>query len=221
MASIVPILTLVQSLSSIDRFTMEKLHSRESVLEHVGMVALITMALATEVVGRDEKFDVYMIHDALSRALCHDVDEIITGDVARPTKYSSTKSIRMFHELSDEAIEKVKRTLHAGGFEHFGRAARYAFGVAKYDDSAGTLVALADILAVVAKVREEVLIRGNRGMVRQAHTCLRQLQAFRERIARVYSGESANFLRAVLESAVEIMNQAIAVDCPDLQVEEY
>lgn len=217
------VMILSHRLSSIDRFTMEKLFSRESVLEHVGMVALFTLALTTELTARDAELDEA---EALSRALAHDVDEVVTGDVARPTKYASAKSIRLFAELSELAIDKVAKDLYDSGLRHFSNRLKSAFVFAKTHDAEGAVVALADVLAVVAKVRDEVSLRGNRGMVRQAHTARRQLTAYRgDRIGKAFPGNSAarEFLATVVDSAVAVLNEVVALDSPDLrsEVEEY
>lgn len=215
-----PIFEIVNRLSSIERFTMEKLASRETVIEHVGIVAFFTLALATEVNQRGTEVD---IADALSRALCHDLDEIITGDVARPTKYASLRATRLFHELSETAIHKISQKTMGNGFKHFGYEMQRAFLCAKANDKAGAIVALADVLAVAAKVGDEVLTRGNRGMVRQAYTSRNQLCEMDRRIIQQFTGpdhNAMNFLRNVVDDAIKTINKACAVDAPD-DVEEY
>lgn len=220
------VLTLSHRLSSIDRFTMEKLFSRESVLEHVGMVALFTLALTVELNARGADVDQAK---ALARAICHDLDEIVTGDVARPTKYANRRSVLMFGELSQLAIAKVANDLVHGDLEKFSDAVREHFTLAKTNDREGAVVALADILAVVAKVRDEVVLRGNRGMVRQAHTARRQLVEYRDgRLKNTFSDHKDDhrphdFLRTMIDEAIEVMNRAIATDSPELNsdVEEY
>lgn len=218
---ITQVLILTHRLSSIDRFTMEKLFSRESVLEHLGMVSLVTLTLAVELAARGVDVNV---GQTLVKAVVHDVDEVITGDIARPTKYTNAASVRMFHELSGAAIEKVSGNLRSAGMKAAAQVVKEEFVYAKSNDVEGSIVALADVLAVVGKVREEVIIRGNRGMVRQAHTCRRQLATYeKDRIAVHFSGAAATFLSGVVAEASQIIDDAIAFDSPDLrsEVEEY
>lgn len=218
---ITQVLILTHRLSSIDRFTMEKLFSRESVLEHLGMVSLVSLTLAVELQARGASVDLGAV---MTKAVVHDIDEVVTGDIARPTKYTNAASVRMFHELSGAAIEKVSGNLRAAGLKASAQVVKEEFVYAKSNDVEGSIVALADILAVVGKVREEVIIRGNRGMVRQAHTCRRQLVAYeKDRIAVHFSGQVATFLQCVTAEAAQIIDEAIAHDSPDLmsEVEEY
>jgi 5'-deoxynucleotidase YfbR-like HD superfamily hydrolase len=191
-------------LASLTRFSMERLVSRESVLEHIGQVALTSYAIALEVDARAPgSVDVA---DVVARALCHDLDEVITGDIARPTKHSSPEAAALFQSLAVRSIEILAADLDAS-VPRFAARMKYNHRVAKTGPS-GAIVGLADILAVVAKVWEETILRANGAMIRQAHTATAQLVAYQLRISVEFKPPAANFLHAVVASAIELMAEA-------------
>src|SRR5262245_51863735 len=84
MTELLNLFSVVRGLASVRRFSMESLHSPESVLEHTGMVALTTLIICRQLPLCEAD-----IHDALQFALIHDLEEVFVGDVARPTKHHS------------------------------------------------------------------------------------------------------------------------------------
>jgi 5'-deoxynucleotidase YfbR-like HD superfamily hydrolase len=183
---------------------MERLVGRESVLEHIGQVALTSYAIAIEVDAREPGW--IDVGDVVARALCHDLDEVITGDIARPTKHSSPDATALFKSLAVRSIDILADDL-GESMPSFAAAMRRNHRAAKTDAS-GAIVGLADILAVVAKVWEETILRANGAMIRQAHTATAQLVAFRTRIDAEFAPPAADFLHAVVASAIELMAEA-------------
>lgn len=215
-------MNVVTRLASIERFSMERLACRESVLEHVGQVALTSYAVACELVARDPRSDV-SIRECVCRALAHDLEELITGDIARPTKNSSSEASKMFTDLSRVSMNKLTEDLkpHLPNFAaDVGRC-----HLSAKTERSGCVVALADILAVVTKVWEEVVLRSGGAMVRQAYTAERQLVAFQARLDREFDrdSESHRFLSEIVLDAVVLMKEAQKRDHYLLgtKVEEY
>ncbi|HEY6020832.1 MAG TPA: YfbR-like 5'-deoxynucleotidase [Candidatus Paceibacterota bacterium] len=145
--------SMASSLSSMQRYSQNFLNKKESVLEHTGFVVLFCCLIAQELVARGREIDIGVL---LSKAALHDVDEIITGDVPRPTKY--------FDEETRKTFERI---------EHHGMSTlieRMALQKSTYDiwknsksEYEGSIVAIADVFAVVFKVWEETHLLGNKG----------------------------------------------------------
>jgi len=205
---ILTLTTMVTRLASLNRFSMERLSAPDTVLEHTGAVALMSYVIGLEVCERGVILDLGCV---LERAVVHDVDELVTGDVARPTKHASPRARQLFEELSSAAIVRVSDDLRAAGLPSAAEAVENVFPVAK-SGREGAIVALADILAVVCKVWEEVILRGNMSMVRQAHSARRGLVQFERRIADEFHGDASTFLSTVVSEAIGVCVEAIARD---------
>jgi len=187
---------MTSRLANLQRFSMERLSHSESVLEHTGFVSLIAAILASEI----DHVDVGAV---VLKALIHDLDEVVVGDVARPTKYSSPDAKRMFDDLADMGVRRIAGNLYSDFPTFAGYLAHY-HSEAK-SGPVGLIVAIADVLAVVHTVWGEVVVRGNCAMLRQAFTADDQLRALMTRVATEFSGRDADFLRSVLEEASQVM----------------
>jgi 5'-deoxynucleotidase YfbR-like HD superfamily hydrolase len=189
--------SVVRGLASVRRFSMESLHSPESVLEHTGMVALTVFTICWKLAlcPRDT-------HDALQFALVHDLEEVFVGDVARPTKHHSNETRYMFKELSSIGIDNVETILEVHGLTYIHEQAK--------EGRIGTIVALADMLAVVYKVWDEVLVHGNLSMVRQAETVGKQIALIKEKVKNHWGHEPESYglLMHLVDEAVHLANQA-------------
>jgi len=206
-------MSLMARLSALTRFSMERPSERESVLEHTGFVALFVLVLVSEINllsdSEDEPVDV---GQALTYALVHDLEEVITGDVARPTKYFCREAVEMFDRLSEIAADKVAYKMRS--FPEFSERLRSDIPTAKTDRE-GCLVAIADCLAVVYMVWREVLVRGNVSMIRQAFSVVDQIDALTARVAvSDFSEGQHGFLCRMLSEGRGIMLVAQKLDNP-------
>lgn len=215
-------MSLMSRLASLQRFSMERLSSRESVLEHVGQVALTSYAIAAELLALDPRSGVN-IRECVTRALVHDLEELKTGDIARPTKHSSPEARQLFERLADASIEMLREELMPS-LPNFAEDMARCHGAAKVGPS-GAVVALADVLAVATKVWEETILRSSGAMIRQAHTAERQLLAFQARLDREFDRDSKAhaFLSEVVLDAIVLMREAQGRDSKWLgtKVESY
>jgi 5'-deoxynucleotidase len=207
---LIDLLSLQTRLSALTRFSMERPTERESVLEHTGFVALTCLVLVSGI-NRIEVDDPIDVGDLLTRALIHDLEEVVTGDVARPTKYFCEEAVELFDRLSSLALDKVADKMKA--FPAFAEVV-LAYGPVTKAGRPGTIVAIADVLAVVYMVWREVLIRGNVSMVRQAFTVENQLDALSVRVADHFDGRACHYLMVLLREAKEIMLKAQLKDQP-------
>ena len=134
------IFKFINGLSSVKRWSNAYCQREENVLEHTAVVSIIALRIGQEV-GAD-------LGDLLSRAILHDMEEMITGDIPTPTKYHNediTREIKKFEEIA--AIEVAAR--------YFGHWAFNLWSKAKDDSLEGEIIKIADSLAVVYKIKQE------------------------------------------------------------------
>lgn len=131
---------LIDDMSNVRRWSHAYCHKEESVLEHTAVVAIIAMAIGSEV-GAD-------MVKVLERALLHDVEETITGDIPNPTKYhnpSITAEIKKFETVAAKEV----------AYHYFGEWAFRVWSEAKDDSLEGEIIKIADAGAVVIKIQQE------------------------------------------------------------------
>lgn len=137
-------------LSSVNRFSQYRLINPESVLEHSGMVALTTLMLL-------DKLDIDCAHtrlEALEYALCHDVDEILTGDIPMPTKYSRPEVTALINDIAKLNAMNVDKIYDVMLYQH-----------SKAQDHVKVIVKFADVLAVFYKCYQEIELFGNKSLI--------------------------------------------------------
>lgn len=139
----------VRRLSHIRRYSSIQVIRPENVAEHSFYCSLIAFAIATD--ARLNNVRSVNPERTAVRAMCHDLEESMTGDILRSFKYSS--------EELRACIEEAGRNRMRALSKDFGLAegnVAWAWRHAK-DGDEGEIVALADLLCVVAYVREERL----------------------------------------------------------------
>jgi 5'-deoxynucleotidase YfbR-like HD superfamily hydrolase len=161
--------SFVSTLSGVQRFSLLKQVHRENVLEHTGMVAIFALTIAHQINDRDTQRPID-IGRCVSKAVLHDWDEAVTGDIVRPTKYFSKELRDEFLELEMDGIEKIGEKLEINQlFENW--------SVAKDKNTMeGYIVCFADLMAAVHRLWDEVLVNGNARMIPSAKGMLEFLK---------------------------------------------
>lgn len=144
-------------LSAITRYSKDRTIERESVLEHTGWVAAFSLLFAE---SSDFGID---IRKLMTRAIFHDLDEIITGDIPRVTKYASENITREFKTIETKSIHRLEKIL---GFPECDIASDW--GDAKDLSKEGLIISIADILSVVYKCWIEIDLFSNPSLSRVA-----------------------------------------------------
>ena len=175
--NIVKLFSVSQGMSAIQRYSQLHLLKSESVMEHTGFVCLFTYTLCEEinsVSSPNDKLDVGM---ALQKAIVHDIDEVITGDIPRPTKYYSEESVAVFKKIAEAGIDQIINELRINS-----RNMKTNWEQSKAGKE-GMIVALADLSSVIYKLWEEILMLGNKKLFRQANEVKNFLGDFQAKIA--------------------------------------
>jgi 5'-deoxynucleotidase len=177
--NIIKTFAALSGLSSVHRFSMMKLGNPESVLEHVGFVTLLANLVARELNYIEPR--TVEIHRVTIKALVHDLDELVVGDIPRPTKYHSPQIRDEFRRIEKWGVTKIVRDLQLSRGLQLEIIDNHQ---ASKEGAEGLIVELCDVMAVAYKVWEEVLIRGNVSLVRQAKSVLNTLSPLSDKIAK-------------------------------------
>lgn len=194
----------MSGLSSVHRYSMMKLGHPESVLEHIGFVVFIANLMSHEInLIKTGTVDIGIV---TMKAIVHDIEELVVGDVPRPTKYHSAESREMFRKIEKLGVSRVVKELHLS--ESLGLTMESSHEMSKIGRE-GLIVSIADTLAVVSKVWEEVILRSNYSMVRQSFTVCKQLDRLDEKIKSMHFDNGVvSFLCNIVSDARRVMMQA-------------
>jgi len=146
------VVSVLGAMASITRFSQSILAKPENVLEHTGFVAIMSLAIAKEIERQRGKGSVD-IGLLLEKCLVHDMDEVSTGDISRPTKYSSKEMLELMESLSARAIVDISNQCQVTFYDNWYDAKK---------EKTGSIVELSDALSVVYKAHDEVVMRGNK-----------------------------------------------------------
>lgn len=133
----------INKLANVRRWSHAYCHKEESVLEHTAVVAIIALGIGAEV-GAD-------IGPLLERALLHDMEEVITGDIPNPTKYHNPKITEQIKNFEEVAALEVAT-------EFFDTWAYGCWASSKDKSLEGEIIKIADVAAVVYKIRQETAL---------------------------------------------------------------
>lgn len=190
-------------LKFVHRFATAHVNHRENVAEHSYFVALYSLLIAEYAWahgkikdGNKEEF----ISSVCSKAILHDIEESVTGDMPRPFKYRSNELRLLLEKEACRAVEEVLSKLSpidtdSVGPDLFVGSVFDSFMTSKDQSYAGRIVSFADYLSVVAQVLLE-LESSNWTMTRH----IGDLRAY----GSTFNGPDYDFLR---ELVVEIQQE--------------
>jgi len=160
-------------MSAVRRYSNRKTISPENVLEHTGSVSVISSKIVDDL--RKKKVNISDSEELLlyRRTIVHDMDEIVTGDIPRPTKYSQ-KQLR-------ESLNKVEKISMRSLIKSYDLPKSW---YDNWDNSksgrVGLILVVADILSVVYKYWEERIILNNLMFDLVGNELLGELEIFRD-----------------------------------------
>lgn len=142
------------------RYTMRWATSRvsfpENVAEHSWFVCFYAMMIArwyVRVAIGNEAFQNNFLGKVLQRAVLHDIEEARSGDIHRPFKHSTPELKKAMFNAAKEAAVQTLVPLTNGGSQS--NELLDIWENAKDDSYAGRIVRFADLLAVLAFIKQE------------------------------------------------------------------
>ena len=180
-------LDLVRKVGVVTRYSMAHLNREESVLEHTGGVALLAM-----LIGLKCNAD---IGELLQKAVIHDIEESQIGDIASPVKYHSVNILNGISALGNKVVMDIALELNI-----------LELVPIWFDSKDGTLegriVKFCDIISVLGKIHEEVVMYSNISIKNYAQNTLEGLEKLRK-------GETNEHLKILMDEAIEFNKELI------------
>lgn len=171
------LLNFISEYESVNRFSRNHLVRPENLVHHVGVVSIICAFLLNKMSEEyeEELFSTKECCQLMMRAVVHDMDEIITGDIVRPTKYASPEILDLLKKLESESIGKVieKFDLPIIWEEDWRQAKK---------DKVGMLLKTADTLAVVMTCYREVTLYSNNQFIKVAEEAYGHIEGFAKKL---------------------------------------
>jgi len=184
-------------LRYVKRYSTIRVTLPESTSEHSYFTAIYCLILASYLDPEEVRFN---RSDLLTRALLHDVEESVTGDLPRPFKHSDAELILQVERLGRKSILEIFQKI----FESKGPGLPDLYATrwchAKDGTCEGRLLAFADFLSVLSFVAQEVQ-GGNTVILNQ----LQGLKAYH----RIFEGQGFEFLGSLPAQAKEFMKKEI------------
>jgi 5'-deoxynucleotidase YfbR-like HD superfamily hydrolase len=154
------VLEALNQASNVTRYSRDYMHKKESLLEHIGFCGVFGLWVSKRLRANGTLVSLAVV---LEKTLEHDLEEILTGDVSRPTKYCSPEVTKGFKEYEARMLAHLESVLRVS-FDHWANA--------KDDTIEGRICKLSDFAAVVYKVMVEVAMFGNKSFLRVQEECV-------------------------------------------------
>lgn len=137
-------------MSEVCRYSSVYQEVNETLAEHVAEVSTMSYLIAKKLISMGE---IVNIGDLLEKCLLHDMDEVLTGDVPRNTKYATTAVHTELNKVADEAVKLIEAML--------GDVSVFSVWSNAKSGKEGVILKIVDMLCVVKKCVTEIELRGN------------------------------------------------------------
>lgn len=173
----------VMRASEVVRYSGIESSKPEDILQHTAQVSLMGYFLVLKLLEFGEDLDVGVF---LEKSILHDIDETITGDIPRPTKYYSEG---IYEGISDMATKSAKLLIskYSGVTDSDLQDRAYQSILNCKEGKEGAIVAVADLLGVAYKCYEEVVLRSNYKFVKVTY----DLKVYLKELLDKLQGENA------------------------------
>ena len=207
---VVKLFSVSQGMSAIQRYSQLHLLKSESVMEHTGFVCLFTYTMCEEINSVSPDAHKLNTGKALKKAIVHDIDEVITGDIPRPTKYYNDDSIALFEKMAEAGIDQIINELKIDDLDMKNDWKQSKSG------REGAIVAFADLSSVVYKLWEEIIMLGNRKLFRQSKEVSKYMMNFEKKIKddSLFTMPQKQIIYKSIEQLYSILRQIVKTSDP-------
>lgn len=136
------ILEYLDKMSTIRRWSQSHCTKAESVLEHTGFVAMYALSICYEH-GISPSF-------VIEKAILHDMEEVITGDIPTTTKYLNKDIEDQIKSIESISAKKISDDVFFSRAFHIWELSKDT------NTESGAIVSISDSAAVVHKIIQEV-----------------------------------------------------------------
>ncbi|AUR83009.1 HD domain protein [Vibrio phage 1.031.O._10N.261.46.F8] len=192
----------MNGLATTRRYSNSRLIQDENLLEHTGFVVVFSKMIGNEItsVQSGTKLDMCTL---LSKAAIHDIEEVITGDIPRPTKYFSEEVRAAFEIVEKDGVNSILDDieLHRTSHEVIYNEWLHAKGGLE-----GSIIKLTDMAAVVYKMHSEVTLMGNLSMLHTCRNVVEYIRGAREHLEMMWADEpeSLKYLMGICDQLNEL-----------------
>jgi 5'-deoxynucleotidase YfbR-like HD superfamily hydrolase len=152
----------IQRMSHIERYSSYPMIRRENVAEHSFFVAFYGWIIARDMQCRGFPVNLATV---LEKAIIHDVDECLTGDILRPIKYSVPGLYDAIENAAKDMLGQLSEDLGIG------KLLPLLWSNSKNGDLEGHIVYFADFIAVLSYLWQEDSF-GNKRAAAIAKECM-------------------------------------------------
>lgn len=188
-------LSLARQLSAVTRYSRDHSIRPESVLEHTGFCVIYCLSIGEEAIAAGIEIDFAVL---LKKAILHDVEEAVTGDITRKAKYHND-AIRSALEAfeCEAALDICKKVFAPGGYSFkLWREAKKG--------NEGKIVSLSDYAAVAYHIHNEMFVLGNKGFMRVQKEALGFLDEAIENEQEAFFKEELQYIRRILSGRMPV-----------------
>lgn len=138
--------------NEIVRYSSVHQEQEETLAEHITDVSMMSYFIAKSIEKVSEGREVINIGSLLEKCLLHDLDEVLTGDITRNTKYATKRVHSELDKVAQSAVDMISSITDINLTD--------AWKSAKQGKE-GLIVKIVDMLVVVKKAIIEIELRHN------------------------------------------------------------
>ena len=194
------------------RYSLMYQIKEESLADHIADVGVLSYLLTLRFNSYGENLNV---GDVLEKVLLHDLDEVLTGDIPRSTKYYSDAGLNAMRGVALDAITKLAEGLPGSeGLVEKWKSAKQG--------KEGSVLVLSDMLCVARKVVTEVKILGNGYFLKVAYEMIDNLTELKKELESgelsKFNEDSRAYINQLIHDAIGVMEE---LTCGDDRLERY
>jgi 5'-deoxynucleotidase YfbR-like HD superfamily hydrolase len=194
------------------RYSLMYQIKEESLADHIADVGVLSYLLTLRFNSYGENLNV---GDVLEKVLLHDLDEVLTGDIPRSTKYYSDAGLNAMRGVALDAITKLAEGLPGSeGLVEKWKSAKQG--------KEGSVLVLSDMLCVARKVVTEVKILGNGYFLKVAYEMIDNLTELKKELESgelsKFNEDSRAYINQLIHDAISVMEE---LTCGDDRLTRY
>lgn len=193
----------LMNLDHTYRYSGTKLVEAESLSQHIIETIMLGLKIVDKV-NHIAGYDLLNPSEYVMKAVYHDLEEVITGDIPRPLKYYNEFTRDSLKNVADEIAARFFSDQFYEGHKH------YMIWDQSKSGFEGFILKIVDMLVVANKVVKEVSLLHNYYMLRVAHEVSQYLRELSLNINYFAEPEINEYLRIIVEDAVISMDTLIA-----------
>lgn len=191
----------LMNLDHTFRYSGTKLVESESLSQHITDTIMMGLKIIDEINTRYGEIKLSP-EEYVMKAVYHDLEEVITGDIPRPLKYYNEATLESMRDVADSVAESLFDKEFHSDYPHYD-----VWSNAK-DHAEGLILKIVDNLVVVNKVIKEVSLLQNHYMLRVAHEVIQYTSEIREMILRM-DFKTMNLDKRIKDYLVDLLDGAI------------